>query len=156
MLLKYLSIGLMSSSGVGDSIGRPGAVPFSVAHHGQLVFLALGAVFVVWMLCRFVVDLIHRGNLIDPALTLSSIDSASINSIISNDMAALLGTVAGMSTLSLAVSNTLPVDWMRDMEQLKGFPDYNADAPGIPKISDPLFPSGYGLRTVNRTDHNPI
>jgi len=111
MLLKYLSIGLMSSSGVGDSIGRPGAVPFSVAHHGQLVFLALGAVFVVWMLCRFVVDLIHRGNLIDPALTLSSIDSASINSIISNDMAALLGTVAGMSTLSLAVSNTLPVHW---------------------------------------------
>ena len=45
-------------------------------------------------------------------------------------------------------ANTLPVDWMRGMEQLKGFPDYDAGAPGIPRIPDPLFPSGYGLRTV--------
>lgn len=108
------------SSGVGDNIGRPGAVPFSVAHHGQLLIIAVGLVFVLWMLCRFVVDLIHRGNLIDPSLSLSSIDRASINSVVSNDMAALLGTVAGLSTLSLAVSNTLPVDWTIVLTVLSG------------------------------------
>ncbi len=96
--------------GIGDSIGRPGAVPFSVAHHGVLVLLAVAIVFLIWILCQIIVHLIHRGSLVDPAEGLSPIDDASIQSIVSNDMAALLGTVAGISTLVLAVSNTLPVD----------------------------------------------
>ena len=100
-----------SKVGVGSSTGRPGAIPFDVAHHGQLIFLALGLVFIIWMLCRFVVDIIHSGNLVDPTLSLSSNDKSSISSIISNDMAALLGTAAGLSTLALAVSTTMPVDW---------------------------------------------
>jgi beta-glucosidase len=43
--------------------------------------------------------------------------------------------------------NTLPVDWLRDMGQLRNFPVYRKNLQGIPRIPDPLFEIGYGLAT---------
>ncbi|MCC6712129.1 MAG: glycoside hydrolase family 3 C-terminal domain-containing protein [Candidatus Dadabacteria bacterium] len=43
--------------------------------------------------------------------------------------------------------NRLPVDWIRNMAQLTGFPVYEEGSQGIPRISDPLFEIGYGLAT---------
>jgi beta-glucosidase len=43
--------------------------------------------------------------------------------------------------------NTLPVDWVRDMDQLRNFPVYRKNLQGIPRIPDPLFEIGYGLAT---------
>jgi len=44
--------------------------------------------------------------------------------------------------------NTLPVDWVRDMDQLRNFPVYRKNLQGIPRIPDPLFEIGYGLATA--------
>jgi beta-glucosidase len=43
-------------------------------------------------------------------------------------------------------ANTLPVDWIKSMEQLKNFPVFETDV--LPRIKDPLFPMGYGLATT--------
>ena len=44
--------------------------------------------------------------------------------------------------------NTLPVDWLRNMDQLQNYPVYEANVQGFPRISDPLFEIGYGLATT--------
>ena len=95
--------------GFGSSTGRPGAVEFSAFYHGKLVLIAISFVILIWMFCRLVVYLMHRGKLLDPKI--STIEQNSINSMLSNDMAALIGTLAGLSTLSLAVSTNIPVDY---------------------------------------------
>lgn len=95
--------------GFGSSTGRPGAVEFSALYHGKLVLIAIFVVFLIWIICRLVVHFMHRGKLAD--LPISSIEQNSIASMLSNDMAALIGTIAGLSTLSLAVSTNIPVDY---------------------------------------------
>lgn len=42
-------------------------------------------------------------------------------------------------------ANTLAVDWIKTMKQLENFPLFTEKYP--PKITDPLFPVGYGLAT---------
>jgi beta-glucosidase len=44
--------------------------------------------------------------------------------------------------------NTLPVDWVRSMDQLRDYPVYEANVLGFPRISDPLFEIGFGLATT--------
>lgn len=45
-------------------------------------------------------------------------------------------------------TNTLPVDWVRNMDQLRNYPVYRKNAQGFPRISDPLFEIGFGLATT--------
>ena len=46
--------------------------------------------------------------------------------------------------------NSLSFDWPRDMASLKDFPHYAADGK-IPKIPNPLFEAGYGLKSGSRS-----
>lgn len=45
-------------------------------------------------------------------------------------------------------ANSLPVDWIKNMQQLNNFPRFVAGRPS--KIADPLFPVGYGLATYEK------
>ncbi|MCI0454159.1 MAG: glycoside hydrolase family 3 C-terminal domain-containing protein [Candidatus Dadabacteria bacterium] len=44
--------------------------------------------------------------------------------------------------------NTLPVDWLRNMDQLQNYPVYETNVQGFPRIPDPLFEIGFGLATT--------
>jgi beta-glucosidase len=46
-------------------------------------------------------------------------------------------------------ANTLPVDWVANMEQLKDYPVYDKGR-GIPRYEGPLFEEGFGLATRPR------
>lgn len=45
-------------------------------------------------------------------------------------------------------ANTLPVDWLKSMDQLHNFPYFSGDVQ--PQIKDPLFPKGFGLSTHDK------
>jgi len=46
--------------------------------------------------------------------------------------------------------NTLPVDWIRDMDSLSGIPVYRHGQEGVPRAANPLFPAGWGLATAEK------
>ncbi len=45
-------------------------------------------------------------------------------------------------------ANTLPVDWLKNMDQLQNYPVFSGEE--LPRINDPLFTIGYGLATVSK------
>ena len=47
-------------------------------------------------------------------------------------------------------TNTLPVQWIKEMSSLENYPEYTADG-AVPKIKDALFEVGYGLATKTKT-----
>jgi beta-glucosidase len=56
--------------------------------------------------------------------------------------------INGQKICNEGSSNTLPVDWLRNMDQLQNYPVYEANVQGFPRISDPLFEIGSGLATT--------
>ena len=45
--------------------------------------------------------------------------------------------------------NSLPVAWIRSMDQLQNYPIYESSE--LPTIKDPLFEIGFGLSTVKKS-----
>ncbi len=59
----------------------------------------------------------------------------------------MFAEIDGQLICNAGSHNTLPVDWLRNMDQLQNYPVYGANVQGFPRIPDPLFEIGYGLAT---------
>ena len=49
-------------------------------------------------------------------------------------------------------ANTLPVEWLSDMDSLQGYPIYKKGKDGRPDIPRAKYPAGYGLSTAEKKD----
>lgn len=72
-----------------------------VFHNGRLVLIGLAVAALLWLLCRLVVYLMHRGE--PDAVGLDGISDGSLKRLRTNDMAALTGAFAGLATLIIAL-----------------------------------------------------
>lgn len=72
-----------------------------VFHNGRLVLIGLAVAALLWLLCRLVVYLMHKGE--PDAIGLDGVTNGSLKRLRSNDMAALTGAFAGLATLVIAL-----------------------------------------------------
>lgn len=72
-----------------------------VFHNGRLVLIGLAVAALLWLLCRLVVYLMHKGE--PDATGLDGISNGSLKRLRTNDMAALTGAFAGLATLIIAL-----------------------------------------------------